>query len=92
MDSVRTCEVCGAEFTCNEYQQTKKFCSVECRKVANKNNAKRFWDANKDEINRQQRERRKIKKKKSNSELLRINELALKEGLSYGQYVAKYRV
>lgn len=40
----------------------------------------------------QEKKRARAKRKKNMSEIAKINALARKEGISYGQYACKYRV
>ena len=90
---VGVCLICGKEFVRGKHQQSKKYCNPECRIIANRINAKNFRDTNRDKINEMRREKRKKTIKVSNNQLIiKIDELARKEGLSYGQYVAKYGV
>ncbi len=72
----KNCEVCGKEFT--TVQPYHIYCSKKCSK---KNDNMR-------------RKMRKIEQETHancvNAELIRINRLALEEGLSYGKYVQKH--
>lgn len=94
MDKIAICAVCGKEFVRNCRQSKMKYCSEPCRRIVKNEATRRFRERNKVEINQQRKEKRqKIKKKVSNNDIvLQINALARKEGLSYGQYVAKYGV
>lgn len=95
MENIGVCVICGKEFVRGKNQDRMKYCSMECRKVVIAANSRRFRELNKERIKQERREKNKSKpkKKESNNKLiLRIDELARKEGLSYGQYVAKYGV
>lgn len=73
----KICDICGAEF---DGWHNQLYCGKKCARVA------RY---------RKEKERQKEALRESameapnNAEIIRINELARKEGLSYGQYVLK---
>ena len=83
----RECPICGNSFTANCGRQ--KYCSKDCRekfereiRKSNREDAL-YRERNKDNINRVNKNR---------MELMRINKKAKKEGLTYGQYVARHGI
>lgn len=71
-----TCAWCGKEF---EAEKKRTYCCAEHRLLAN-GQKKPF------------KERKNVLTKQPGFSIERINDLARKEGLSYGQYVAKYKL
>ena len=93
------CKICGKTFVKEKYQSAKKYCSEECCEKSTILRKKEYYVANRDVISRRSEEYKKKKKRKaackkySNKKaIIDIAALARKEGLSYGQYVAKYGV
>ena len=83
MERVRTCEMCGNKFV---GRPNKKYCSEECRKKgAAEYNRKRSEERQKPKV-----ENKKPKSKLRALTIEQINRRARAEGLTYGQYVAKY--
>ena len=82
MGKVCNCAYCGKTFIPKNSKQ--KYCSVACR---DKNKKKRIKE-NPDKYTYYRE--RKTRRKAKGTDLGRINEKARAEGLTYGQYVAKY--
>jgi len=77
---IKTCYVCGAEFTCKNNSQ--KYCSHACyRQAINARNLQKRYAM-----------RAEKAKRKPKLTIPEVVILAEKEGLSYGQYVEKYAV
>ena len=76
----KKCEICGKVFITNNVRNI--YCSPPCRQKGR--------TYKKEEL--QEREREKKRAKSSKLTITQINELALAEHLSYGQYVAKYHL
>lgn len=74
---IRACVVCGNKF--QPVARTQIYCGKVCAKKGDR------------EIKRKRELAKKEEKKKSNA-LIDIAVAARREGLSYGQYVAKYGV
>lgn len=83
MERVRTCVMCGNIFV---GRPNKKYCSAECRnKGAAEYNRKRSEERQKPKV-----ESKKRKSKLGSLSIEQINRRARAEGLTYGQYMAKY--
>ena len=83
MEYRKKCEVCGKEFTA--YKKTQICCSAECAEERKRRKSL--------EYQRQKKEKRKIEKIEPNKD--RITEMeteARRNGLTYGQYVAKKEI
>lgn len=85
--TVKNCLVCGKEFV--RVKQTRRiYCSKECQYIATLEKQKLY------KRNMRELEKKKIHidepKPKKGLSIKEINERALKEHLSYGQYVSKY--
>ena len=85
LDEERECPCCGKIFLPNSGSQ--KYCSKECsRIVINQNEAEKSR-----ERDRQKKQEEYFKEaKKRRKVLININAEAKKEGLTYGQYVARH--
>ena len=81
----RMCQCCGKEFV--SYNGIQKYCGPECKREAN-----RLWQAEYQRMYGKDYRKRTKRKSSSSDELVRIAVAARKEGLSYGQYVAKYHL
>ena len=84
--TIAKCCICGKEF--EKSVANSKYCSDECRKVGLSNNVKNFHER---KMQQELEQRKKRKRQKNNRD--KITEIAIaarKEGLTYGQYVAKY--
>lgn len=93
------CKMCGKTFIRGKYQSAQKCCSKECSEKSTSLRKKAYYEANKEVVNSRSEERKKrkkqeaVRKRYSNKKaIIDISALARKEGLSYGQYVAKYGV
>ena len=82
MSNACNCAYCGSPFIQKNCKQ--KFCSVSCR---DENKKKRFKEN--PEKYSYYKKRKSSRKTKGNA-IGEINKKALEEGLTYGQYVAKY--
>lgn len=79
MKKSKECENCGKMFVPTNTRSL--YCSEHCRKESKKL------------IKKQQRERAKMAAgTRNNATINQINAMALKEHISYGQYVAKYGI
>lgn len=90
MAGTRICIICGKEFVPKTHKAT--MCSHECRVIRKNEIAKEFNErkkASKPEKAKQPK-RRKQKEKTNHDKIADIAIAARKEGLTYGQYVAKY--
>lgn len=82
-NTVKQCIVCGQNFTPRKY--TQKCCGKKCRQE----NARRYQ---KELYEEHYRAIKKEPRKPAKSCITEIAVAARKEGLTYGQYVAKYHV
>ena len=80
---LKTCAYCGRTFFQPEKGCSKKYCGRVCQLKGSRKTA----DERK-EIKKANERRKKV----TNKEIIDINTQALLEGLSYGQYVAKYNL
>lgn len=99
---IRECAVCGKMFEVPNFHNKTKVCSEECRKIKNRN----VYEARYERIKQQRQQQlleqtvddkinRKIQKKQPKQKPLSFAEIqkkAREENLTYGQYVAKYRL
>lgn len=90
-DEKKVCPVCGKVFQKDKYRAAKKYCSQECRDSAQLE-SKRNYDRKNYATIYDRRKTRKNKKKFNNQSIVDITVAARKEGMTYGQYVAKYGV
>ncbi len=81
MERVRKCVICGNIFV---GRPNKKYCCSECRRKAQ--TEKKAKECKKPK----EIETKKPKRKLGSLSLEQINKRARAEGLTYGQYVAKY--
>lgn len=90
MAKTKTCKICGKEFLAKSYKAT--MCSSECRKIRNLEIAREQNERRK-AMNAEKAKQSKVRKPKEKTNRDKITEIAIaarKEGLTYGQYVAKY--
>lgn len=76
----KKCEICGKSFISNSARNL--YCSEPCRQKGRL-------------VKKEERKERELEKKKAIKDkrtIKQINEAALAEHLSYGQYVAKYHL
>lgn len=90
----KQCKVCKAVFDAGRGSRAQ-CCSDACRKEWHRSICRQYWHKNKGEISL----KRKFGTKKSNhaehgkgKSISEIQRKAREEGLTYGQYVAKYGV
>lgn len=90
MAEMKICIICGKEFVPKNHKS--RMCSPECRRIRSMELARdqrKQQKASKPEKAKQPR-RRKQKEKTNHDKIADIAIAARKEGLTYGQYVAKY--
>lgn len=95
IDEEVQCPVCGEMFVRERKKPNQRYCSLDCSKKAELESKKLSERQNKSLIAHRSIEppKKPKKKKKSNMEsIVEIDRLAKSEGLTYGQYVAKYGV
>ena len=80
--TIKKCAICGMQFT-SAKSNTKKYCSVECVVEAKRLRC---------EQNRRFCAERKRHAGEKNKSIVEIDRRAKDEGLTYGQYVAKYGI
>ncbi len=82
MEEIRTCPVCGREFT----DRTRKYCSPKCSKEGYRRRQAKYsiarYHTEKD------KQIKEAKKPKKESPLERLAREAREAGMTYGQYVA----
>ena len=90
MAEMKICIICGKEFVPKTHKAT--MCSHECRVIRRNEIAKEFNERKKalNAGKKNQPKRRKQKEKTNHDKIADIAIAARKEGLTYGQYVAKY--
>ena len=83
----RECPICGKQFMARCGRQ--KYCSKDCREKLERETRK----SNREDALYRERNKDNIKRaNKRRNELIRINDKAKKEGLTYGQYVARHGI
>lgn len=95
IDEKVQCPVCGKMFDREPKKGNQMYCGLECRRKAELESKRLSSQRNKLLIpfNSIDPPKKPKKKKKSNMEsIVEIDRLAKSEGLTYGQYVAKYGV
>lgn len=95
IDEEVQCPVCGKMFARERKKPNQRYCSLDCSKKAELESKRISARQNKSLIHHRSIEppKKPKKKKKSNMKsIAEIDRLAKEEGLTYGQYVAKYGV
>ena len=80
MEEIRTCPVCGMEFT----DRTRKYCSPKCSKEGYRRRQLKYSKERQEKEN----QLRRTEKPKEKSQLERLAKEAREAGMTYGQYVA----
>lgn len=82
MEEIRTCPVCGMEFT----DRTRKYCSPKCSKEGYRRRQLKYSKERQHE--EKENQLRRTEKPKEKSQLERLAKEAREAGMTYGQYVA----
>ena len=88
----KTCPICNEEYI--THASSKKYCGDKCAEEAKRRSRRAYNDIyrEKSKIRMRQKKAEKERKVINIPNLTEVDRMARESGMTYGQYVAKYRI